>query len=83
MEAKSETVAKAKSSPPAAPMGSPSNRPAAVGYKGARMYTDFTKQAYRVVLDSAVNKSDKAFPWSAGRKLAWAAAIAYVDANKK
>lgn len=47
------------------------------------MYTDFTKQAYRVVLDSAVNKSDKAFPWSAGRKLAWAAAIAYVDANKK
>ena len=83
MEAKSETVATAKSSPPAAPMGSPSNRPAAVGDKGARMYTDFTKQAYRVVLDSAVNKSDKAFAWSAGRKLAWAAAIAYVDANKK
>ena len=68
---------------PSAPRGSRSQAPPTVVYKGARMYTSFGKTSYRVILDSKVNRSDKAFSWSRGRLQAWQAALAYVDAHKK
>ena len=68
---------------PKAPLGSAGNPPPSVTYRGAYCYTSWPKRKFRIVLNPASCPSDKSFNWNIGRDAAWAAALAWIDDQRR
>ena len=77
-------MVKAGAAHQAAPIGSRSNPPQCVQYRGAYVYTSWTKGGYRCVLNPAENPSDRLFNWKkfGGHAQAWEACLTWVDGER-
>lgn len=75
---------KAKAGRIPAPCGCAAKPPPKIEYKGAWIYTSWTKLAYRCILDPKVSASDNCFRWAVygSREAAWTACLDFVDAKK-
>jgi hypothetical protein len=71
----------AKGKRPFHPVGSAAAPPQRVDYRGARIYTSWTKKAYRAIINPTTSPSDNKFAWDGygGMAEAWKACLDAVD----